>query len=132
MACLALLSVEPVGAESTVKADFYSMDAWTYILQGKYGSPEVDQSTPFIRAANVSDDKKSVRLIVEGLVCAKRPPDIALILTDGTLSCHGTMISIERSPAFRVLHPLSPAGLSFPTSPYSPKAPVVPSGGVHP
>ena len=46
----------------------YSMAAWTYIYQGDYGSPEVDQATPKITAATVSTDKKSVRLKIDGLV----------------------------------------------------------------
>jgi hypothetical protein len=44
------------------------MQAWTYILQSGYGSPEVDPATPEITAATVSPDKKSVRLTVKGLV----------------------------------------------------------------
>jgi UDP-2,3-diacylglucosamine pyrophosphatase LpxH len=44
------------------------MEAWTYILQSKYGSPEVDQATPTIKAAKLSADKKSVRLTIDGLV----------------------------------------------------------------
>ncbi len=46
----------------------YSMSAWTYILQHTYGSPEVDQATPKITKATVSSDKKSVRLVIDGLV----------------------------------------------------------------
>ena len=45
------------------------MDAWTYIYQADYGSPEVDHATPKITAATVSPDgKKSVRLKIDGLV----------------------------------------------------------------
>jgi hypothetical protein len=46
----------------------YSMAAWTYILQAEYGSPEVDRATPKITGATVSNDKKSVRLKIDGLV----------------------------------------------------------------
>jgi len=45
----------------------YAMDAWTYIYQSKYGSPEVDQTAPKITAATVSPDKLKVRIKVEGL-----------------------------------------------------------------
>lgn len=45
----------------------YAMDAWTYIYQSKYGSPEVDQVTPKITAATVSPDKLKVRLKIDGL-----------------------------------------------------------------
>ncbi|MEO5715159.1 MAG: hypothetical protein ABIT37_16895 [Luteolibacter sp.] len=46
----------------------YSMDAFTYILQSSYGSPEVDKATPKITGVTVSPDKKSVRLKIDGLV----------------------------------------------------------------
>ena len=46
----------------------YSMDTFTYIYQADYGSPEVDQTTPTIREAIVSTDKKSVHLKIDGLV----------------------------------------------------------------
>lgn len=45
----------------------YQMEAWTYIYQKKYGSPEVDQVTPVIKAAQLSADKMSVELTIEGL-----------------------------------------------------------------
>ena len=44
----------------------YSMKAWTYILQSKYGSPEVDHVTPKVIGATVAKDNKSVRIKVEG------------------------------------------------------------------
>ena len=59
---------EPV--DGTVAGDpaTYQMEAWTYILQASYGSPEVDQAAPKITAAAVSADQKSVRLKIDGLV----------------------------------------------------------------
>ncbi len=58
----------PVDAATAGNPASYSMDAWTYILQHTYGSPEVDQATPQITKAVVSPDKKSVRLTIDGLV----------------------------------------------------------------
>lgn len=52
----------------TIKPESFSMAAWTYIYQSKYGSPEVDPATPVIKSAIVSADGKSVRLVIEGLV----------------------------------------------------------------
>jgi len=46
----------------------YSMKAWTYILRAEYGSPEVDKVEPKIVSATVGADKKSVRLVIDGLV----------------------------------------------------------------
>jgi glucose/arabinose dehydrogenase len=58
----------PVDPATAGKVESYSMNAWTYIYQGEYGSPEVDQATPKITAADVSADGKKVRLKVDGLV----------------------------------------------------------------
>jgi hypothetical protein len=63
-----LTFTEPVDEESAADPASYSMEAWTYILQKGYGSPEVDQATPIIKKATVSADKLSVRLTIEGLV----------------------------------------------------------------
>ncbi|MEY4246036.1 MAG: hypothetical protein RLZZ245_3621 [Verrucomicrobiota bacterium] len=59
---------EPVDPATAGNPASYAMQAWTYILQSGYGSPEVDQATPQITAATVSPDKKSVRLKINGLV----------------------------------------------------------------
>ena len=59
---------EPVDPASAGNPASYGMDAWTYIYQASYGSPEVDQVTPKITAATVSEDRKSVRLKIDGLV----------------------------------------------------------------
>jgi hypothetical protein len=59
---------EPVDAAAAANVANYSMDAWTYILQSSYGSPEVDKATQKITAAVVSADKMKVRLSVDGRV----------------------------------------------------------------
>jgi hypothetical protein len=59
---------EPADPETAGDPASYSMKTWTYIYQSKYGSPEVDQTTPEITAAKVSDDGLSVRLTIDGLV----------------------------------------------------------------
>ncbi|MFD2256084.1 hypothetical protein ACFSSA_05290 [Luteolibacter algae] len=59
---------EPVDEKSASDPASYTMAAWTYILQKTYGSPEVDKATPIVKSATVSEDKKSVRLEIEGLV----------------------------------------------------------------
>jgi glucose/arabinose dehydrogenase len=58
----------PVDPAVAGNAASYSMEAWTYIYQSKYGSPEVDQATPKITASTVSPDKMKVRLKIDGLV----------------------------------------------------------------
>jgi UDP-2,3-diacylglucosamine pyrophosphatase LpxH len=62
------LTFTEAAGESAGLAASYSMQAWTYILQSKYGSPEVDQAKPIIKSATLSEDKKSVRLVIDGLV----------------------------------------------------------------
>jgi glucose/arabinose dehydrogenase len=63
-----LTFTKPVDPAYADKVDSYGMKAFTYIYQASYGSPEVDQATPKITRVEVADDKKSVRLFVEGLV----------------------------------------------------------------
>jgi hypothetical protein len=43
----------------------YSLETYTYIYQADYGSPEVDRTTPTIKSAAVSADKRSVRLVID-------------------------------------------------------------------
>ena len=40
----------------TIKPESFSMAAWTYIYQSKYGSPEVDQATPVIKSAKARSE----------------------------------------------------------------------------
>ncbi len=45
----------------------YTLETYTYIYREQYGSPEVDHTKPTIRSAKVSEDGRSVHLVVEGL-----------------------------------------------------------------
>ncbi len=56
--------VDPVEAANVAS---YKMTTYTYIYQSSYGSPEVDHTEPAIKRAEVAEDGKSVRLLVEGL-----------------------------------------------------------------
>ncbi len=58
----------PVNAAQAGDAKNYSLDAFTYIYQSSYGSPQVDQATPTVKSATVSADGLKVRLVVDGLV----------------------------------------------------------------
>ena len=58
----------PVDPETAGDPASYAMNAWTYIYQAEYGSPEVDKVTPKITSVSVSPDKKKVRLKADGLV----------------------------------------------------------------
>jgi glucose/arabinose dehydrogenase len=56
-----------VDAKTAGDVGSYSMSTYTYIYQASYGSPEVDKTEPVIQRAEVSADRKSVRLYVKGL-----------------------------------------------------------------
>ena len=57
----------PVDAKTAEDVASYQLDTYGYIYQASYGSPEVDKSHAIITNAKVSSDRKSVRLIVDGL-----------------------------------------------------------------
>jgi hypothetical protein len=59
---------QPVDREAAGKPASYSMEAWTWAFRGEYGGPEVDQTKPVVKAAEVAADGKSVRLRIDGLV----------------------------------------------------------------
>ncbi|MED6299911.1 MAG: hypothetical protein VX860_07445 [Verrucomicrobiota bacterium] len=59
---------EPIEEKSGSDLASYKMDSYTYIYQSGYGSPVVDKSSPTIKSASVSQNKKSVYLKIEGLV----------------------------------------------------------------
>ncbi len=63
-----LTFTKPVDSTSAANVATYKLSTFTHIYQGGYGSPEVDQTTPVIQSAEVSDDGLRVRLHVEGLV----------------------------------------------------------------
>lgn len=62
-----LVFTQPVDRESAGRTDSYELSTYTYIFQSSYGSPEVDHTTPEIASATVSDDARSVRLVIDGL-----------------------------------------------------------------
>lgn len=62
-----LTFTQPVDKAKAADVKSYSMKAWTYIYQEKYGSPEVDHVIPTVTKATVSADGLSVRLTVDKL-----------------------------------------------------------------
>jgi len=63
-----LTFTQPVDVASALDSTSYKMEAWTYIYQAKYGSPEVDRTTPVVTKTEVSKDGLRVTLKVDGLV----------------------------------------------------------------
>lgn len=62
-----LTFTEPVDPATAAKPESYVLKTYCYIYQAAYGSPEVDQTTPKITKVEVGQDKKSIRLFVNGL-----------------------------------------------------------------
>ncbi len=62
-----LTFTNPVDAATATDIGSYTLQTYTYIYQASYGSPEVDHTTPIITRAHVADDRRSVRLKIEGL-----------------------------------------------------------------
>jgi glucose/arabinose dehydrogenase len=89
-----LTFTQPADRATAGDVKSYAMQTFTYIYQAEYGSPEVDQTRPVIRAATVSDDGLHVRLTVEGLEIGH----IHELKLDGVRSASGN------SPA---LHPIA-------------------------
>ena len=58
------LPVDPVVAADP---ESYQLSTYTHNFSAGYGSPEVDQTTPVIRSAEVSADGMAVRIIVDGI-----------------------------------------------------------------
>ena len=58
----------PVDAASAGAPEHYRLLSYTHVFQQGYGSPEVDQTTPRVTAAEVAADGRSVQLVVDGLV----------------------------------------------------------------
>ncbi len=57
----------PVELASASEPANYQFSSYTYLLHENYGSDEVDKRELSVREARVSDDRLSVRLVVEGL-----------------------------------------------------------------
>ncbi len=58
----------PVDRDIAADPQSYDLTTYTHLYRQAYGSPEVDQTTPTVRAAEVSEDGLHVHLHVDGLV----------------------------------------------------------------
>jgi hypothetical protein len=62
-----LTFTKPVDSATAERPDSYTLETYTYIYQATYGSPEVDRTHPTIKKVIVGQDRKSVRLVIDGL-----------------------------------------------------------------
>lgn len=58
------MPVDPMTADNIAAWD---LQTYCYIYQASYGSPEVDHTRPTVRRTVISDDRRTVRLIIDGL-----------------------------------------------------------------
>ncbi|MFC4992565.1 hypothetical protein [Rubritalea tangerina] len=59
---------EPLDREIAEDIANYKVAAWTYIYQKSYGSPEVDKVTPKVLSAELSEDGKLVRILLDTMI----------------------------------------------------------------
>jgi hypothetical protein len=55
-------AVDPVAAAEVAN---YTLESYTYKLESRYGGPEVDKKQVVVKSAQVVDDGKAVRLVLE-------------------------------------------------------------------
>jgi glucose/arabinose dehydrogenase len=62
-----LTFTEPVDRATAEVPESYRIETYTYIYQSSYGSPEVDKTTPKIKSATLSADRRTVHMVVDSL-----------------------------------------------------------------
>lgn len=62
-----LTFTEPIDIATAEKFESYRLETYAYIYQASYGSPEVDRTHPAIKKVVVAPDKRSLRLVIDGL-----------------------------------------------------------------
>lgn len=59
---------QPLDPKTASNPAVYKLETYTHFYRYGYGSPEVDQTTPKVTKAQVSEDRQSVTLTIDGLV----------------------------------------------------------------
>lgn len=84
-----LAFTEPVDATTAGNVASYTMSSYTYLYSSAYGSDEIDGQTLKITSAEVSADKLSVRLKVNGL----RSLYVHELHADGVINAKGSKLA---------------------------------------
>lgn len=58
---------QPIDPSSATDAAGYTLQTYTYEYRSQYGSPEVDHTQPTIQSVTVSEDRRKVWLVIDGL-----------------------------------------------------------------
>ena len=80
-----LLFTLPVDPESATDPASYAMQSHTYLYHAAYGSDEIQKQNLSIRSATLSDDRRRVRLVIDGL----RELFVHALEADGVRSADG-------------------------------------------
>lgn len=96
-----LTLTQPAAPSSATNTSSYSIESFTYQYHSKYGSPPVHLNNHHVRAANVSQDGREIRLILddfrEGYIYSIRAHGITT--PDGTALLHPTAFyTLNRRP----------------------------------
>ena len=62
-----LTFTQPIHPPTAMQTESFKLSSYTYIYQSSYGSPEVDHTSPRILRSEISQDRKTVRLFIDGL-----------------------------------------------------------------
>lgn len=62
-----LFFTQPVDSQTAAALATWDLQTYCYIFQSSYGSPEVDHTKPTVRSIHISDDRRTVRLTIDGL-----------------------------------------------------------------
>ena len=62
-----LVFTMPVNRESAADVGSYRMNSYTYLYHSAYGSDEIQKQPLRIKSATVAEDRRSVRMVVDGL-----------------------------------------------------------------
>ncbi len=62
-----LTFTEPLDTAAASNVDNYKLSTFRYIYRSAYGSPEVDPTVGAVKSATISEDRKKVHIVVDGL-----------------------------------------------------------------
>lgn len=86
-----LVFTEPVDPKTAADPRSYALTSFTYLYSSAYGSEEIDSKPLTIASASMSEDRRRVRLVVEGL----RPVYVHELHAAGVRSASGQALASD-------------------------------------